>query len=361
MKKIALQHILSIKPYVPGKPIEEVKRQLGLQDVCKMASNENPFSPSPQALRAMRDTSKDLNRYPDAHCFYLRQEIARSLKIKTNQLVFGNGSDEIIVMATRAFVQKDDEVVVAHPTFLIYDIASRICGAKVIKVPLNHFRYDLPAMRAAVTKKTKIIFIANPDNPTGTYVTKQEVQDFVHSLPSNILIFLDEAYYEYAPKKDYPKSLTLVNNYKNVLLTRTFSKFYALAGLRIGYGVGNAELIDILGRVREPFNINSLAQAAALAALQDKKYYQGLLKINEHEKQRLYRHLNQMDLFYVPSVTNFILIDVKQKSSWVFQQLLKRGVIVRDMTSWGLDTFIRVTIGKPRANEQFIKYLKEIL
>lgn len=361
MKNITLKHILDIQPYVPGKPIEEVQRQLGLKKVYKMASNENPFGPSPKALCSMRRSLKDLNRYPDANCFYLRQEIAKRLKVQANQLIFGNGSDEIIVLATRAFIQKGDEVVIAHPTFLIYDIASRINAARVVKVPLRNFRYDLSAMLSAITSKTKIIFIANPDNPTGTYVTKKEVENFVKAVPSDILIFLDEAYYEYAPKKDYPDSFSLMQRHKNVLFTRTFSKFYALAGLRIGYGVGDHSLIDILNRIREPFNVNSIAQEAALAALSDKKYYQSIFRKNEKEKKRLYEKLKKMGVFYVPSATNFILIDIKQKGSQVFQRLLQKGVIVRDMTGWGFDTFIRVTVGDRHQNDAFIKHLKEIL
>jgi len=361
MKSIANKDILKVKPYPPGKPIDEVKRSLGLSEVFKLASNENPYPPSPKVISKLTEELKNFNRYPDGSCFYLRKALAEKLKVLQRQLIFGNGSDEIIVMATRAFAGKGDEVIVAQPTFLIYQIASRISGATIKAVAQKDFRYDLKAMKKAVTPKTKIIFIANPDNPTGTYATQREVDVFLKGLRKDILVFFDEAYFEFVQKSDFPDTFKLLKKYKNIVFTRTFSKFYSLAGLRIGYGVANEELIDILNRVREPFNVNSAAQTAALAALDDKKYYAGVLKTIEKEKQYLYTQIKKMGLNFVKSATNFILINVERDSTQVFQDLLHKGIIVRDMSSWGLEGFIRVTIGKPKENKCFIKALKEIL
>ncbi|MDP8263888.1 MAG: histidinol-phosphate transaminase [Candidatus Aceula lacicola] len=361
MRHAANKNILKVKPYPPGKPIDEVKRSLGLSEVFKLASNENPYPPSPKVISKLTRELKNFNRYPDGSCFYLRKALAKKFKVSQRQLIFGNGSDEIIVMATRAFAGRGDEVVVAQPTFLIYQIASCISGAMIKTVPQKDFRYDLKAMKKAVTSKTKIIFIANPDNPTGTYVTKKEVDVFLKGLRSDILVFFDEAYFEFVKKNDFPDTLKFLKKYKNVILTRTFSKLYSLAGLRIGYGIANEELIDILNRVREPFNVNSAAQIAALEALDDKKYYTGVLKTIEKEKQYLYMQTKKMGLDFVKSTTNFILINVERDSTQVFQDLLNKGIIVRDMASWGLEGFIRVTIGKPKENKRFVKALKEIL
>lgn len=361
MRNIVKKNILNVKPYLPGKPIEEVKRELGLKEVYKLASNENPYPPTPKVLKAIIKELKELNRYPDGNCFCLRQAIAKQMGVDTDQLVFGNGSDEIIVLVTKAFAAEGDEIITAHPTFLIYEIATKISGANIRLVPLKDFRYDLQAMRQAVTERTKIIFIANPNNPTGTYVTQREVEDFLKGLPENIIVFFDEAYYEFVGKKDYPNSLRLLKQYPNVILTRTFSKAYSLAGLRVGYGLASKEMIDILNRVREPFNVNTLAQAAALAALGDKPRYMKMIRGLNQEKQRMCKDLQKLKVPFVESVTNFVLIDLKTDSLAATQKLLRKGVIVRDMGFWGLENFIRVSIGTPKENKKFIQALKEIL
>jgi histidinol-phosphate aminotransferase len=361
MKSIVKKTILKVKPYVPGKPIDEVKRELGLRDVIKLASNENPYGPSPKVLTALRAASKELNRYPDGDCYYLRKALAKRLRVLNQQLIFGNGSDELIVLAVRAFVEKGDEVIIAKPSFLIYDIASRIAGAHIKAIPLKDFRYDLAAMKKAVTKKTKIIFLGNPDNPSGMYLTKKEMRTFLKGLRRNILVFIDEAYHEYVQAKDYIDSIGLLKSHKNVIVTRTFSKMYGLAGLRIGYGIAHAGLIDLLNRLREPFNVNSLAQVAALAALSDRAYYRRLAARTSAQRLFLCRNLKKCNLDFVESYTNFILVKIGRDASAVSQKLLKRGVIVRNMRAWGLSEFIRVTIGTAQENKRFIKSLKEIL
>ena len=361
MKHLAKKRIFEVEPYRPGKPIDEVKRELKLSKVVKLASNENPYGPSPSVLKAMVKEAKSVNRYPDGGCFYLRQALAKHLSVDPKNLIFGNGSDEIIVMAIRAFAGEGEEVIIAKPSFLIYEIAARLEGAVIKEVPLKKFRYDLNAMRDAVTAKTKIIFIGNPDNPAGTFVTEKELVAFIKSVRSDILIFIDEAYFEFVNDKNYPDSVKLLKTYKNLIVTRTFSKMYGLAGLRVGYGIADAELIDIINRLREPFNVNSIAQAAAVACLKDKAYYRRIGREVVSERNKLYRELKKMGLEYSETSTNFILVDVKKDSTAVSAQLLKKGVIVRDMAFWGLTNYLRVSIGAPSENAEFIRTFKIVL
>jgi len=344
MKHIANKSIFRIKPYVPGKPIEEVKRELGLKDVVKMASNENPYGPSPKVIKAITKAGRKINRYPDGDCFYLRKELAKKLKVRPSQMVFANGSDELIVLAVRAFVSKGDEVVIAKPSFLIYDIASRIGGAKIKEVPLKKFRYDLSAMKSAINKKTRIVFLGNPDNPAGTYLSQRNMAAFLYGLSKDVFIFIDEAYFEYVTAKDYVNSIRLLRNYKNIIVTRTFSKMYGLAGLRIGYGIAHESIIDVFNRLREPFNVNSLAQEAALAVLKDQPYYNKIGSKIKKERSFLYRKFEELGLDFVESCTNFIMVKVDEGKK-VSAQLLKKGIIVRDMSFWGMNRYIRVTIG----------------
>jgi len=352
--------VLSAKPYQPGKPIEEVKRELGLRDVIKMASNENPLGPSPKAVKAIKKYAGLINRYPEGGCFYLRQAIARKLKIKPEQIIFGNGSDELIGLTLRAFVEEGGEVIVASPTFLMYEVASIVHGAKIKIIPTRYFKYDLKAIKHAITKNTKAIFIANPDNPNGTYVSKYELEDFLKGLPQNIIVFLDEAYFEFAEEQDYPNGLDYVGK-NNIIVTRTFSKAYGLAGLRVGYGISSPEIIRYMEAVREPFNVNSLAQAGAIGALKDKDFLAKAKKVVREGKKFIYSELKVIGIRYVPSVTNFILIELGPKSGEVAEKLLKKGVIVRNMKAWGLGNFIRVTIGKKEENKRFVKELKKII
>ena len=352
--------VINVKPYKPGKPIGEVKRELGLKDVIKMASNENPLGPSPKAVAAIKKYLSDVNRYPDGGCFYLRQALSKRLKVSPEQLIFGNGSDELIVLCLRAFVNEGDEIIVASPTFLIYEIASKIQGAKVKIVPTRYFKYDLKAMAKAVTKNTKIVFIANPDNPNGTYVTRYELEAFLKGLPEGVLVFIDEAYFDFVAEKDYPNGLDYTSS-ANVITTRSFSKSYGLAGLRIGYGVSTPETIKYMESVREPFNVNSLAQVAALAALKDKKFLAKTKKVVQEGRRFLYCEFGKLGMRYIPSVTNFVLFEAGKNAQDITGALLKKGVIVRDMSGWGLDTFIRVTVGTDKENRRFIKELKKII
>jgi histidinol-phosphate aminotransferase len=311
----------------------------------------------------MRRSLKEVNRYPDASCFYLRKKVASSLGVDARCLIFGNGSDEIIGIAVRTFVGEADEVIIAKPTFLIYEIVSQIQNASIKSVPLSKdLRHDLKAMRDAVTPKTKIVFIANPDNPTGTYVTKRELDDFFEGLPGETIVFLDEAYFEFARFgcADYPDGTDYLDR-PNVIVARSFSKAYGLAGLRVGYGISSPELIGYMERTREPFNVNLLAQAGAAAALDDKAFLKRTLKHVRTQQRLMCKALSSMAIRSVPSATNFLLLDLERYSAPIAERLLRKGVIVRDMKPWGLDTYIRVTIGTIQENKRFLAALKEVL
>lgn len=359
-KNLVRKNIVDIRPYPPGKPIEELRRELGIREIIKLASNENSLGPSPKVVRAIRKGVSRINRYPDGSCFELKKKLAGKLGFPESSIVVGNGSDEIITFALRAFVEEKDEVIVAHPSFLIYEIAAKICAADIVKVPLNNFRYDLKKMKEAVGERTKMIFIANPDNPTGSYVTRQEVEEFLEGLPDNLIVYFDEAYFEFTKElADFPNSLSYLR--KNVIVTRSFSKAYGLAGLRVGYGISRPEFVRYMNRVREPFNVNSLAQIAAIAALEDGARLEFVRKVVSEGKKYLYKSFDRLGLAYVPSATNFILVDLKRPGEEVFRQLLKLGIIVRDMRAWKLDNFIRVTVGTMPENKKFIKALMHIM
>jgi len=352
--------ILKIKPYKPGKPIEELKRELKLRKVYKMASNENALGPSPRAVSAIKRSVLDINRYPDGECFYLKKALAKKFGLKSENIIVGNGSDELIVLTLRAFINKGDEVIVAEPTFLIYKLAALLDEACVITVPLRDFRYDLAAMKSKITARTKVIFIANPDNPTGSYVTKYEVENFLKGLPKHVIVFFDEAYFEYLDLRDCPNAIKYLGK-GNVIVSRSFSKAYGLGGLRVGWAASTKEIIGYLNQVREPFNVNRLAQVAAVAALEDKKHILKSKQLVKDGKKYLYREFNNLGLFFVESAANFILFNVGINSSVVYRGLLEKGIIVREMSGWGLKNFIRVTIGTSRENKLFITELKKIL
>ncbi|MBI5124481.1 MAG: histidinol-phosphate transaminase [Candidatus Omnitrophica bacterium] len=361
--KLFRQEIEDIPVYIPGKPIEEVQRMLGLKRVIKLASNENPLGPSPKAMEAIRKNLKDINRYPDAASWYLKAKIANMFKTEIDRIVCGNGSDEIIILTMKAFVDRGDEVIIAKPTFLIYQVAAGISGADIKFVPLTKdLKYDLKSMKKAITNKTKIIFIANPDNPAGTYVTKDELDEFFEDIPNDVIVYLDEAYFELAKSlaKDYPNGIDYLDR-PNLIVARSFSKIYGLAGLRIGYGITSGRIAKYLDKFRDPFNVNALAQAAACAAMDDKAFVKKTLDLVKEERQFLYKELEKMGLEYVKTVTNFMMINVKTDGTKVFEKMICKGIIIRDMKAWGYSTFIRVSVGTHQENKIFIETLKEIL
>jgi histidinol-phosphate aminotransferase len=350
-----------VQSYKPGKPVEELERELGIRHALKLASNENPFGPSPKAVAAARQALAKTHRYPDASCFYLKRALASKFKVSEDRLAIGNGSDELIVMAIRAFVAQDEEVLTATPTFLIYKIAAQVHGAKVVEVPMKDFRYDLKAMAKAITPKTKLIFIANPDNPTGSYASRSDLEAFLKAVPSRCLVFMDEAYYEYAAReKNYPNTLNWLDR-PNLIISRTFSKAYGLCGFRVGYSFAHPDVTAGMNKVREPFNINGPAQAAAQAALGDTAFLKKVVAQTCAERRRLDAELRKRGFQTVPSATNFILFHAGPKAQALYDGLLRRGVIVRHMKSWGLEAYIRVTVGRPQDNRVFLKALDAAL
>ena len=343
--------------YQPGTPIEDVRRRLKLASVIKLASNENALGPSPRALAALAKATRSLHRYPDATCRGLREAVAAHLRVSQDSLIFGNGSDELIVLTLRAFVEPGDEVIVAAPTFLIYELQARACAARVRVVPLKDYRYDLPAMRIAVSPRTKLVFIANPDNPTGTYVTARELETFLRGLPPETIAFVDEAYYEFVEAKDYPQTLAWVTRHP-LIVTRSFSKAYGLAGLRVGYGIAQPSLIAAMDAVREPFNVNSLAQAAAAAALTDAAFLAKTRRLVREGRPYLMQELGRLRVRVVPSVANFLLLQIGPRASQIAGALLRQGVVVREMSAWKLAGCLRVTIGTRAENRRFIQALR---
>ena len=358
----AKPNLSGVKNYQPGKPLEELEREYGIKNAVKMASNENALGPSPKAVAALRKALPRIHRYPDGGCFYLRKKLSSFLGVNPGQIVFGNGSDELLVMAVRSLVGPQDEVVIADPTFLIYEIASQVENGVVIKVPMTDYRYDLDSMRKKIGPKTKLIFIANPDNPVGTYIKEKSLVRFLSAVPKHVVVVLDEAYYEFAKDAPgYPDSIKLLETHENLVVTRTFSKAYGLSGLRVGYGLMSESLANTFNKVREPFNVNLLAQEAAIAALEDKAHLKKSLALVHEGRRTLVGELSKMGVSTVDTVTNFILADLKTDAKPVYEALLRKGVIIRPMTAWGLNQFIRVTIGRREENKRFIGALKQIL
>ncbi len=350
-----------IKPYVPGKPIDEVKRELGLETVVKLASNENPYKVPDAVLEAAKRALSEMHRYPDAASYHLVRAIAKKLGVSPDEVIVGNGSEYIIDTLMKVFVSPGDEVVYAVPSFVVYRIAASVMGAKRVEVPCKDYRHDLEAMAEAITDKTKLVFVCNPNNPTGTIVRRDELDQFFASVEGKrLLVVMDEAYFEYAKDPNYPDGLQYFRRYGNVVVLRTFSKIYGLAGLRIGYGIAPKEIVSIYNTIREVFAVNVVAQAAALAALKEDAYVSWVsMKVYE-EKKKLYEALSKMGLPYVESEANFVLIKVRD-SKLAFEEMLKRGVVVRPTDSFDLPNHIRVTVGTPEENEVFLKALKELL
>ncbi|MDH7576361.1 MAG: histidinol-phosphate transaminase [Bacillota bacterium] len=354
--------IFNLNPYVPGKPVEEVERELGISGVIKLASNENPLGPSPLALEALQRAIARVNFYPDSNCFYLKRVLAAHLGCREENLIIGNGSDELLKLIAETFLEREDEVIFAHPSFSEYEFASKIMEANCISVPVKEdLTHDLEAMAKKIGPRTKLIFICNPNNPTGTIVTQEELQAFFAGISPDILIIVDEAYHEYVTDPLYPNSLQFVEEGRNVIILRTFSKIYGLAGLRIGYGISRPEIIALINRVREPFNVNLLAQEAARAGLEDKDHLKRSRDMVLEGKEYLYKAFQKMGLKYVPTHANFVFVNVFRDSREVFPALLREGVIVRTGDIFGYPTYIRVTIGTPQENERFIAGLERVL
>ena len=345
--------------YHGGRPLEEVARELGLPaaDLIKLASNENPLGPSPKAIAAMRDKAAEVHLYPDGNVFYLRQRLAEKLGVTPANLIFGNGSNEIIEFVSRAVLGPGTNIVVSQYCFAIYPIAAHLAGADCISVPAKEFGHDLAAMAAAITPETRIVFVANPNNPTGTRASNDAVMDLVNSVPDEVLLVMDEAYFEFID--DAPDLLPLISKKQNLLVMRTFSKIHGLAGLRVGYGIGHPDFVAALEKIRQPFNLNAMAQAAALAALEDDEHVQSTRKNNEEGLRFFENAFSDMGIETVPSYANFILAKVCNGKA-VFEQLQKIGIITRAMGGYGLPDWIRISIGTPLENGRCLAALADL-
>ncbi len=354
-------HIAKLKPYVAGKPIEELERELGISGSIKLASNENPMGPSPKAVEAIMGALKNLHRYPDGNGYRLRGRLAEKLRVSRNNIVLGNGSNEIIELLVRTFLQEGDEVVMPAPSFLMYEIMVEACGAKAVKVPLKDLSVDLKAMAQSISGGTRMVFVNNPNNPTGTIVSRDAFEAFLEQIPQDVILVIDEAYIEFVRDETCPTGPDYLDSDKLVVTLRTFSKAYGLAGLRIGYGVMRLALADLMQRVRQPFNTNALAQIGALAALDDDAFLHETVQTVHDGLDFLYEEVDDIGLPYVPSQTNFLLVDVQQDGKGLFEKMLRKGVIVRAMDAYGYPTHIRVTMGLPEENRRFVKALKEVL
>ncbi|MDI6869192.1 MAG: histidinol-phosphate transaminase [Coprothermobacterota bacterium] len=351
-----------VAPYIPGKPIKEVERELGLTDIVKLASNENPLGPSPKAIEAVKGALDSVNFYPDGQSYELRQALARYLNVDPDWIIVGNGADGVILETCMAYLDESSEVVVSEHSFPMYDIFASAMRAKVVKVPTKDYGLDLKAMRQAITKRTAIVFVCNPNNPTGTLLRRREVEEFMESFPDDVLVVFDEAYYEFACGEDFPDTIKyLRQGRKNVLILRTFSKAYGIAGLRLGYGIGPKEVIETLNRIKEPFAVNLLAQVAGIKALEDQDFVRRTVQLVNEEKQYLYREFSRLGLPYVESYTNFVLLEVGEGAKEVMNRLLHKGVIVRPCGGYSLPRHLRITVGTREQNERLIKALEEVL
>jgi histidinol-phosphate aminotransferase len=354
-------NIVHLPVYQPGKPIEEVKRELGLKEVTKLASNENPFGCSPKAKQAIIEETERISLYPDGGAVELTQALAAHLGVQSNQIIFGAGSDDVILMIARAFLIPGDETIMSSHTFPQYKHNVEVENAVPIEVPHRDGHHDLPGMLARITDKTKIIWICNPNNPTGTMIPRAELEEFLAKVPAQVLVVLDEAYCEYVDDPEFPNGLEYVSRYKNVITLRTFSKIYGLASLRIGYGVGHPDVIHTINQVREPFNTSRFAQAAALASIGDQQFIEQCRKANNAGLEYFRGEFDRLDLSYYPAYGNFIMVDVKRPAKEVFEGLMREGYIIRGGHALDFPTKIRVTVGSREQNEGFIRALEKVL
>ena len=350
----------SLSPYQPGKPIEELQRELGIEDVVKLASNENPLGPGQKALAAVRARLDEMARYPDGSGYVLKQALAAHHECAPETITLGNGSNEVLELIARVFAGPGDEVMFAEHCFVVYPLVTKAIGATPVQIPARDYGHDLEAMASALTPNTRLVFIANPNNPTGTWVNDTALQTFMRVVPADCLVVLDEAYFEYAQRPGYPDGTTLMAEYPNLMVTRTFSKVYGLASMRIGYALSSPEVADLMNRVRQPFNVNDPCMAAAEAALHDTSHLRVSVDTNAHGMQVLEEGLHGLGYATIPSIANFITFDTGTDASPVYDKLLYAGVIVRPIAGYGLPQHLRVSIGTEHENRRFLAALERI-
>ena len=353
--------LASLQPYVPGKPLSELERELGISGSIKLASNENPLGPSPQVRAALEAQISDLSRYPDGGAYQLRRALAAHHGVDAACVTVGNGSNDVLDMVARVFLWNGRESLFSQYAFAVYPISSMAVGATLRIVPAVDYGHDLVAMRAMVTARTGVVWIANPNNPTGTHLGKSALRQFIESLPPQLIVVIDEAYFEYANDDDFPDASQWLGDFPNLIVTRTFSKAYGLAALRVGYGLSHPDIADLLNRVRQPFNVDSFAQAAALAALEDQDHLRRSVEVNEQGMRQLLAGIERLGLEYIPSAGNFLTIDLGRAAGPVDQALLRLGVVTRPVANYGLPNHLRVSIGLADENSRFITALEQVL
>jgi histidinol-phosphate aminotransferase len=352
--------VAGLTPYQTGKPIDELTRELGITDVIKLASNENPRGPGPLVQEKLAAAAEELSRYPDGGGYLLKQALAKTLNVSPDRITLGNGSNDVLDLAGRISLTPGAEVMVTEHAFVVYRLVTASCGATLVEVPARDYGADLEAMKGAITEKTALVFLANPNNPTGTWVTESALIDFLEAVPERVWVVLDEAYFEYVEEADYPDGLKLVDRYPNLILTRTFSKIHALAALRIGYAVSSAGVADLMNRARQPFNVNALAMAAAEAALADQEFVSTSRQLNRDGRAALVAGFERLGLDFIPSAGNFVAVAVPDAAA-MYQSLLAEGVIVRPIAEYGLPNHLRVSVGLPEENERFLATLERLL
>lgn len=360
MKKLVRETIFKVKPYQHGKRVDTLRRELKIEEeIIKLSSNENPLGPSPSAINAIKKSIKYGNLYPDPTCHDLKEKLALHLGVSPENLKISNGITDLFLPIALTFLNPGEHVIMSKPSFVMMKQAAILLGNEIIEVPLKSYRHDTASILKKINRDTKIVYLDNPNNPIGTALTSKEVSAFIKEIPYDVIILFDEAYYEYVNKKDYPDSLAYVREGRNVIVLRTFSKIYGLAGFRIGYAIARADLIDVLSMACAPFSVNSLGLIGAMAALDDKEHLLHSSEINESGKKYLCGCLKEMDIFYIPSETNFVTIDIKTDAQQTFELLQHQGVIVRPLANFDEPTLLRVTVGTQDQNEKFIKALKK--
>ncbi|MBA3661829.1 MAG: histidinol-phosphate transaminase [Gammaproteobacteria bacterium] len=359
-RHLANSSLQNLIPYQPGKPIEELERELGITSSIKLASNENPLGASSLAIQAMQAALRDAHIYPDGSCYDLKNVLAQRLEIQSNQITVGNGSENILELIVKAYLHKGDTAIISEYAFLTIPILLQSYGVSAKVIPAELWGHNIKQMVAAIDEKTRVLFLVNPNNPTGTYTNAEDFQYLLDHVPQDVLIVVDEAYSEYITLADYPNTLALLHNYPNVVLTRTFSKVYGLAALRLGYSVSSPEIADMLNRARLPFNVNSIAIKAACAALSDADHLNKSLQLNITGMQQIEDYLKQHQIPYIPSIGNFITVDVGNGLS-VYQKFLLEGVIIRPLQAYHMPRHIRITIGTQEQNERFLRAFHHIM
>ena len=361
LNDLVVPGVRSLQPYQPGKPVEELERELGIEGIVKLASNENPRSPAATVQRAMAAVASEVSRYPDGSGFQLKQRLSKVLKVTPSNITLGNGSNDVLELIVRAFVQPGEGVVVSAHAFAVYVLSASAAGAKLHEAPARNWGHDLDAMFDMIGGETRAVFIANPNNPTGTWVTSTKLQQFLDALPSHVIAVVDEAYFEYVEEAEYPDCIEMLPIYPNLIVTRTFSKIYGLAGLRVGYAIASEQITEVMNRIRHPFNVNSIALAAAAGALDDREFVETSRTLNREQMAVLCEGFTRLGLDWIPSVGNFVTVDVGQPAMDVFNKMLLQGVIVRPVANYGMPNHLRFTVGLAFENEKALHALEQAL